>query len=71
MGTAVVIDPSRTETLAAEWLLSRSPCNPFIGRTLAGLPTEVVLRGQVVLRDGVRVGDPAGQPLEFEETVRT
>ena len=70
VGTAVVVDPSRTETLAAEWLLSRSPCNPFIGRPLAGLPTEVVLRGQVVLRDGVRVSDPAGQPLEVAETVR-
>jgi dihydroorotase len=67
-GTAVIVDPSRTEPLAADWLRSRSPCNPFIGRTLAGLPTEVVLRGQVVLRDGVPVGEPCGQPLRFAET---
>lgn len=67
-GTAVVVDPSRTGPLSADWLLSRSPCNPFVGTELAGLPTEVILRGEVVLEAG-RILEPArGTMLSFEET---
>ncbi|HKX46376.1 MAG TPA: dihydroorotase, partial [Planctomycetota bacterium] len=34
----VVVDPDVAGPLAAEWLHSRSPCNPYVGRELAGWP---------------------------------
>jgi len=64
-GNLVLINPDLEGPLRADWLLSRSPCNPFIGRDLAGLPTVAVLRGQVVMRAGIPVGPARGKPLSF------
>lgn len=64
-GDVVLIDPDRNGPLEAEWLESRSPCNPFVGRELAGLPVTTVLRGQVVYDGGQTVGAAGGRPLAF------
>jgi dihydroorotase len=64
-GDVVLIDPDRTGPLEAGWLESRSPCNPFVGRELAGLPVTTVLRGQVVYDGGRTVGAAGGRPLAF------
>jgi dihydroorotase len=64
-GNLILVNPDYTGPLRADWLLSRSPCNPFIGRELAGLPTMAVLRGQVVMRAGIPVGPARGEPLSF------
>lgn len=64
-GNVVLVNPDMQGPMRADWLLSRSPCNPFIGRELAGMPTVAVLRGQVVMRGGIPVGPPRGKPLSF------
>ncbi|MEZ5977928.1 MAG: hypothetical protein R3F34_06910 [Planctomycetota bacterium] len=68
-GDLVLVDPTRRGELEAEWLESRSPCNPFVGTALAGLPVATVVRcGDVVWKDGDVAGAPIGRPAEFAET---
>lgn len=66
----VIVDPSVTDPLPADWLQSRSPCNPFVGRELAGLPVATYVRGRRVwsghLHGGEVLGEADGRPVEFE-----
>ena len=64
-GDVVVVDPDHTGPITADWLESRSPCNPFIGRELAGKPITTIVRGKVVYDAGQVVGEAPGQPLVF------
>lgn len=64
-GDVAIVDPDRTGPLSADWLESQSPCNPFIGRELAGLPVTTIVRGNVVYDDGKTVGSALGAPLTF------
>ncbi|MEO0652533.1 MAG: dihydroorotase, partial [Planctomycetota bacterium] len=64
-GDVVIVDPDRSGPLEADWLESRSPCNPFIGRQLAGLPVTTIVRGQVVYDHGKTVGSAIGAPLSY------
>jgi dihydroorotase len=68
-GDLVLVDPRRSGPLPAEWLHSRSPCNPFLGVELAGLPVTTVLRGDVVYRDGAPVGEARGRAVRFRDTI--
>jgi dihydroorotase len=65
-GDLVLVDPDVRGPLAASWLLSRSPCNPFIGRELAGLPVTTVVGGRVVWDQGAPRAEPTGRRLAFE-----
>ncbi|QDU66382.1 dihydroorotase [Engelhardtia mirabilis] len=64
-GDLAIVDPSITGPLQADWLRSRSPCNPFIGVELAGLPVATVVRGRLACVAGELVGEAQGQPLTF------
>jgi dihydroorotase len=68
-GDLVIVDRGNRGPLAASWLRSRVPTNPFVGRALAGWPVATVLRGRVVYRHGeptgATVGEPSGRPLRF------
>lgn len=65
----VLVDPSVTGPLDADWLQSRSPCNPFVGRELAGLPVTTFVQGHRAwdghAHGGRAIGEPNGRPVRF------
>ena len=65
-GDVVLVDPTVRQPLPVGWLQSRAGWSPYVGTLLAGWPTVTVLRGRVVWRDRVPVGEPAGRPVVFE-----
>ena len=65
-GDLVLVDPTIDGELEARWLLSRSPCNPFIGTRLAGLPVTTVVAGRVVWSDGEQQASACGRRLVYE-----
>jgi dihydroorotase len=65
-GDVVLVDPTIDGELQANWLLSRSPCNPFIGTPLAGLPVTTVVGGRVVWSGGEQQASPRGRRLVYE-----
>lgn len=54
----VLWDPDRRVTYGANDLHDNVGYNPWEGRTLTGWPETVLLRGQVIVRDGVFLGTP-------------
>lgn len=56
-----LVDPSATRMVRNEELVAKQPVSPWNGFELRGLPTAVVLRGEVAMRDGKPVGDRRGR----------
>lgn len=56
-----VVDPHASRTVRNEDLVAKQPVSPWNGFGLTGLPTEVVLRGQIAMRDGKPVGEHRGR----------
>jgi dihydroorotase len=56
-----LVDASATRTVRNEELVAKQPVSPWNGFDLTGLPTAVVLRGAVAMRDGKPVGNHRGQ----------
>jgi dihydroorotase len=56
-----LVDASATRTVRNEELVAKQPVSPWNGFDLRGLPTAVVLRGEVAMRDGKPVGDRRGR----------
>lgn len=53
----VVFDPTQQVTLGVDWSASLSDFSAYEGITCSGTPKDVLVRGQVVVRDGVISGD--------------
>ena len=63
----VLFDPSDTRVLSIDDLHMETDYTPYEGRTVAGWPWLVMLRGQVVMEDGVVVDPgPIGQLVRSE-----
>ena len=56
-------DPDQERVVAHDDLHDQSDYTPYEGMTLKGWPISVVLRGQVVMKDGELVGDKLGYHL--------
>jgi dihydroorotase len=56
-----IIDPAASRTVRNEDLVAKQPVSPWNTFELTGAPTEVVLRGQIVMRNGQEVGEHRGQ----------
>lgn len=56
-----IVDPDREIVVSPEVLLSAQDFTPFGGMRLKGWPTQTLLRGQTVYRDGRVVGAPEGR----------
>ncbi|MCB9868707.1 MAG: dihydroorotase [Planctomycetes bacterium] len=61
----VLVDPSEHGPLREEWLRSRAGYSPYVGWSLAGWPTVVLVRGEVAYREHATLGSPRGAPLHF------
>lgn len=66
-----VVDLGKRWTIAPDWLASKAGWSPFTGRTLTGKPVGTVIRGSRVMWDDEVLGTPTGQPLRFQETLRS
>jgi allantoinase len=59
-----VVDLDREGVIDQAALQSRSKISPWHGRPFKGRPTYTIVRGKVVVRDGVLVGEPGwGRPV--------
>jgi dihydroorotase len=59
----VLIDPRRPFTIRNEDQQSKARLTPFNGWVAPATPVLALLRGRVIMRDGVPVGEPAGRLL--------
>ena len=66
-----VVDLKARWTIEQEWLASRCGWSPFTGMTLTGRPIGTVIRGQRVMWDNEVAATAGGQPLRFQETLRS
>jgi dihydroorotase len=61
----VLVDLDRTRTMERSMVQSKCGWSPYEGESLTGWPVHVILRGQVVVRDGGLVGSSAGRSVGF------
>lgn len=68
-----IVDPNASKVVRNEDLVAKQPVSPWNGFSLTGLPTAVVLRGEVAMRDGKPVGEHRGQfvPARHEQVAAT
>ncbi|MFN0044184.1 MAG: amidohydrolase family protein, partial [Alphaproteobacteria bacterium] len=64
----VLVDLKAKRVVAREWIESKSGWSPFEGMELTGWPVATILRGQIVMREGQRLGVPMGKPARFLDT---
>lgn len=64
-GDLAIVDPDERWAVRAEHLQSRAGWTPWEGRELRGRVKHTVLRGRLVFREGVFLGEPAGRPLRY------
>lgn len=64
-----IVDPTAERTVRNEELVAKQPVSPWNGFKLTGVPTAVVLRGEVAMRDGKPVGERRGRfvPARHEQ----
>jgi dihydroorotase len=64
-GDLAIVDPDERWAVSAGHLQSRAGWSPWEGRELCGRVKYTVLRGTLVYREGVFLGEPAGRPLRY------
>ncbi len=62
-----LVDLAARRTITDDMMANKSGWTPFHGRQVTGWPMLTVIRGRTVMRDGVLIGDPAGEPVRFQE----
>lgn len=61
-----IVDLKAERVIENAWMASKCGWTPFNGMPVTGWPVMTVIRGQVVMRDGAVVGQPAGKPVRFQ-----
>jgi dihydroorotase len=61
-----IVDLKAERTITNDWIASKCKWTPFDGRKVRGWPMATVIRGNVVMRDGQLIGEPAGKPVRFQ-----
>jgi len=64
-----LVDLGAKRTIENTWIRSRCGWTPFDGQDVTGWPLATVVRGRIVMREDELLGDPAGQPVRFQETL--
>lgn len=60
-----LVDLQRQRRIDGAWLESRCGWSPFEGRSVRGWPMGTIVRGELVMLDGERLGEPIGRPVRF------
>lgn len=66
-----LVDLAAERRITDEWIASISGWTPYHGKPVTGRPIATVIRGQAVVRDGMLLGHPQGQPMAFLEGAPT
>ena len=64
-----IVDLKRRETIADEWIASRSGWTPYDGVTVTGWPVGTFVRGHRVMWQGELVGPSRGEAVRFTEAL--
>jgi len=64
-----IIDLAARREIKQDWLASKCGWSPFEGMMVSGWPKATVIRGRVVMREDELLGEPAGCPVRFQETL--
>jgi len=64
-----IVDMGLSRTIENSWIASRCGWTPFDGMTTKGWPVATILRGSIVMRDFAPLGEAAGKPVRFVETL--
>jgi len=64
-----VVDMGLSRKIENKWIASRCGWTPFDGMTTKGWPVATILRGNVVMREFAAIGQAAGKPVRFVETL--
>lgn len=64
----VILDMNKEEVVSNDKVISKCKWSPYDGKKLKGVPELVMVRGQIVFKDGVVVGKPGmGQFISRQE----
>ncbi len=66
-----IVDLGHKRTIENSWIASRCGWTPYAGRTVTGWPKGTFVRGRRVMWEDEILGEAAGQPVEFVETLFT
>lgn len=66
-----VCDLKRKVTLTDEMMANKSGWTPFHGMEVQGFPVGTIIRGRTVMWEGEVVAEGTGQPVQFQETIRS
>jgi dihydroorotase len=64
-----IVDLRAKRRIENGWMASKCGWTPFDGMETTGWPTATIIRGRIVVRDGVLVSAAAGEPVRFLETL--
>jgi dihydroorotase len=66
-GDFTIVDMKAEKVITNDWIASRCGWTPFDGKRVTGWPTATIIRGRLVMRDGQLLGNPAGEPVRFQD----
>ena len=64
-----IVDLKKKQKIENSWIASRCGWTPFDGMQTTGWPIATVVRGRIVMRDGVLLALGSGAPIKFVETL--
>ncbi len=62
-----IVDMKADKVITNRWIVSRCGWTPFDGRRVTAWPVATIVRGKTVMMDGQLIGDPAGEPVRFQD----
>ncbi|MCF6293044.1 MAG: dihydroorotase [Robiginitomaculum sp.] len=65
-----IVDMSASRTITNDWIESRCGWTPYDGSEVKGWPIGTIIRGNTVMWDDEIIGNAAGQPVGFLETLQ-
>ncbi len=60
-----IVDMNRIIEIKNDNIESKCKWSPFNGEKFKGTPVTTIINGDIKMKDGEIIGDPAGKPLEF------
>src|SRR6478735_514904 len=67
-GDFTVVNLHRVQTITNDWIASKCGWTPYDGKKVTGWPVGTIVRGNVVMWDGVLETPSQGEVVRFEET---
>jgi dihydroorotase len=64
-----LVDLAAQRRITHLWIASKCGWTPFDGMKVTGWPIATIIRGRVAMREDSLLGEAAGQPLRFQESL--